>query len=199
MMAPAAVEPNTLVFNGSLTYHANYDAMRYFLAEVFPLIQQQEPGVSLTITGPTSGVDLSGLRLNDGVRLSGYLDDIRPLLASASACVVPIRSGGGTRLKILEAMALGTPVVSTSKGAEGLEVTPGKQILVADEPAEFAAQVICLLRAPALREQLRTRARRLVEQQYDWREIGQRFANLVEETACKTWKDGQRDDQSDSR
>ena len=80
------------------------------------------------------------------------MDDVRCPVAEASGCVVPIRQGGGTRLKILEAMALGTPVVSTSKGAEGLEVTPGHDILIADEPAEFADQVIRLLRDAALRE-----------------------------------------------
>jgi glycosyltransferase involved in cell wall biosynthesis len=174
--------PNALLYNGALTYSANYGAMEFFLAEVYPIIRRQEPGVSLTITGSTSGVDLSGLRLEEGVRLSGYVDDIRPLVAGAWACVAPILHGGGTRLKILEAMALGTPVVATSKGAEGLEVTPGQDILIADEPAEFAAQVLRLLRDANLRERLATNARRLVEQRYDWAGIGQRFVDLVEET-----------------
>ncbi len=177
--------PKTLVFNGALTYSANYDAMQYFLAEIYPLIQEQVPDASLTITGATSGVDLSGLRLSKSVHLSGYVDDVRPLVAGAWACVVPIRQGGGTRLKILEAMALGTPVVATSKGAEGLSVTPNQDILIADEPAEFAAQVVRLLRDPGLRQRLVTSARRLVEQHYDWTPIGQRFVDLVEDVASK--------------
>jgi len=178
----ASVRPNTLIYNGSLTYSANYDAMRYFLAEVYPLIRRQEPGVSLTITGSTVGVDLAGLKLDDSVRLSGYLEDVRPAVASASVCVVPIRQGGGTRLKILEAMALGTPVVATSKGAEGLDVVDGEHLLLADEPMTFADRTVQLLRDPALRQRLAVNARKLVEERYNWAQIGQRFVELVEET-----------------
>jgi len=119
--------------------------------------------------------------LGDGVRLSGYLEDIRPVVAGASVCVAPIRQGGGTRLKILEAMALGTPVVATSKGAEGLDVADGEHILIADGPAEFANRTLQLLRDPALRQRLAYNARRLVEEWYDWGPIGQRFVRLVEE------------------
>jgi glycosyltransferase involved in cell wall biosynthesis len=177
--------PDTLIFNGALTYSANYDAMHYFLAEIHPLIRQQEPAVSLTITGSTSGVNLSGLQLDESTRLSDYVDDIRPLVAAAWVCVVPIHQGGGTRLKILEAMALGTPVVTTSKGAEGLNVTSNHDILIADEPGEFATQVIRLLRDSALRERLATNGRRLVEQHYDWSNIGRRFVDLVEDVASR--------------
>jgi len=172
--------PNALVFNGALTYTANYGAMRYFLAEVYPLIKKRAPDVTLTITGSTAGVNLAGLQLDESVRFSGYVDDVRPLVAGAWACVAPIHQGGGTRLKILEAMALGTPVVATSKGAEGLDVMPSQDILIADEPVEFAAQVVRLLRDPALRQRLVANARCLVEQRYDWKQIGQRFAALVE-------------------
>jgi glycosyltransferase involved in cell wall biosynthesis len=177
--------PNTLIFSGALTYSANYGAMQYFLAEIYPQIQAQVADVSLTITGSTTGVDLSGLRLDGSVALSGYVDDIRALVSGASACVVPIRQGGGTRLKILEAMALGTPIVATSKGAEGLDVTPGDNILIADDPAEFAGQVVRLLRSTSLHDQLAANARRLVEQQYDWEQIGQRFVSLVEDVASR--------------
>jgi len=109
------------------------------------------------------------------------VDDVRLPVAGSAACVAPLRQGGGTRLKILEAMALGTPVVATSKGAEGLGVTPGENILIADEPADFADHVIHVLRDAAQRELLATNARRLVEERYDWIEIGRRFVDLVEE------------------
>jgi len=171
-----------LVYAGALTYGANYDAMRYFLAEIYPLIRAEEPEVSLTITGSTSGVDLSGLRLDASVHFCGYVDDVRPVVAGAWASVVPIREGSGTRLKILEAMALGTPVVSTSKGAEGLSVRVGHDALIVDRPVEFARQVTRLLRSTALREQLAVNGRQLVERAYDWRRIGQRFVALIEET-----------------
>jgi glycosyltransferase involved in cell wall biosynthesis len=176
----AQPRPDSLVYNGALTYSANYDAMRWFLAHVFPRVKQAVPGVTLAITGSTAGVDTAGLALDDTVTLTGYVDDIRCPVAEASACVVPILQGGGTRLKILEAMALGTPVVSTSKGAEGLDVTPGHDILIADEPTEFASQVTRLLSDAALREQVASNARHLVEQRYDWQQIGRRFVGLVE-------------------
>ena len=178
----AQPQPDALVFNGSLTYSANYDAMRWFLAEVYPRIKAQVPGVSLTITGSTHGVDLAGLALDDTVRLTGFVDDVRIPVAEAGVCVVPIRQGGGTRLKILEAMALGTPVVATSKGAEGLDVADGEHLLLADDPEAFARRTVELLGNPALRHDLAANARRLVEDRYDWAAIGQRFVDLVEAT-----------------
>ena len=172
--------PNTLVYNGSLTYSANYDAMRYFLADIYPLIRERVPEARLTITGSTSGVDLDGLGLLDGVRLSGYVDDIRPLVGGSQVCVIPLRQGAGTRIKILEAMALGTPVVSTTKGAEGLDLRDGEHLLLADDPRGFAECVMRLLQDAGLRQRLAASARRLVERQHDWGIIGRQFADLVE-------------------
>ena len=106
------------------------------------------------------------MALDDTVRLTGFVDDVRLPVAEAAVCVVPIRQGGGTRLKILEAMALGTPVVATSKGAEGLDVATGDDILLADDPADFADQVTSAPR-PAQRT-AGANARRLVEDRYDW-------------------------------
>jgi glycosyltransferase involved in cell wall biosynthesis len=175
--------PNTLVYNGALTYDANYDAMQYFLAEIYPIIKAEISDVTLSITGSTQGVNLSGLKLDDSVFLTGYVEDVRPPVATSTACIIPIRQGGGTRLKILEAMALGTPVVSTSKGAEGLDLTPGEHLLTADNPRAFAAQVIRLLRQPDLQQRLARQARQRVEREYDWQKIGQRFVDLVEDIA----------------
>jgi polysaccharide biosynthesis protein PslH len=176
----AKAEPNTLIYPGALTYNANYDAIRYFLAEIYPLLREQIPEISLTITGSTSGVDLSRLQLDSSVQLSGCVADIRPAVSAAGVCVVPIRQGGGTRLKILEAMALGTPVVSTTKGAEGLEVTDGEHIMLADDPLFFAERVRQILRDPAVRGHLVEKARAMVEARYDWEQIGQQFRSLIE-------------------
>jgi glycosyltransferase involved in cell wall biosynthesis len=181
----AQSQPNRLVFNGALTYDANYDAMQFFLAEIHPRIRQGAPGVSLAITGSTVGADLGGLNLDDSVHLTGYVPDVRIPVAEATVCVVPIRQGGGTRLKILEAMALGTPVVATSKGAEGLEVIDGEHLLLADTPQAFADATLRLLGDPALRARLVASARRLVEARYDWTQIGGRFVALVEETVIR--------------
>ena len=168
-------EANTLIFNGALTYSANYDAMQYFLTEIYPLIKQRLPEVSLRITGCTEGVAVKQLAIDDSVTLTGYVDDIRPLVAGSTACVVPLRTGGGTRLKILEAMALGTPVVATSKGAEGLDVQHGEHLLIADEPQAFAEQAVHLLQDTGLRAQLAASARKLVETKYDWQAIGRKL------------------------
>lgn len=181
----AEVQPHTLIYNGALTYSANYDAMRTFLAEIYPRIRQELPDVSLSITGSTKGVDLSALPLDESVHLTGYVEDIRLPVAASAVCVVPLRQGGGTRLKILEAMALGTPVVATSKGAEGLEAVDGEHLLLADDPAAFAAATLRLLREPALRARLAANARRLVEARYDWSHIGASFVDLVEHACHK--------------
>ena len=173
-------EAGRLVYSGALTYSANFDAVKYFLAEIFPLIRSQQPHARLDITGSTQGVDLDELRLDEHTRLTGFVEDIRPVVGGAWVCVVPLRQGSGTRLKILEAMALGTPVVSTSKGAEGLEVTHEENILVADQPEEFAAQVLRLLGDSDLRNRLSIKGRLLVEQRYSWQRIGKDFCSFVE-------------------
>ena len=175
-----------LVYNGALTYSANYDAMRYFTSAIYPLIRQCVPDVSLTITGSTAGVPLSGLLLDESVNLSGYVEDIRPFVAGSTVCVVPLRQGGGSRLKILEAMALGTPLVATTKGAEGLDVVHDEHLLIADDPHSFAEATVLLLRDAGLRHRLAANARGLVEERYDWREIGARFVDLVEETVTRS-------------
>jgi polysaccharide biosynthesis protein PslH len=173
---------DTLVFNGSLTYAANLEAIRWFIVEVWPLIQQKRPGTRLAITGNTDGLDLSWLAGDPSITLTGYLEDVRPVVAQSWLAVAPLRSGGGTRLKILEAMALGTPVTATSKGAEGLDVTPDKNILIADNPDDFALQCLRVLDSTSLRSTLAGEARHLVEQNYDWAMIGEKFCELVELT-----------------
>ncbi len=173
---------DTLVFNGSLTYAANLEAIRWFVAEVWPLIQQKRPGTRLAITGNTDGLDLSWLAGDPSITLTGYLEDVRPVVAQSWLAVAPLQSGGGTRLKILEAMALGTPVTATSKGAEGLDVTPDKNILIADNPDDFALQCLRVLDSTSLRNTLAGEARQLVEQYYDWAMIGKKFCELVELT-----------------
>ena len=178
---PGLVEaiPYTLVYNGSLTYSANFDAVEFFLARIMPNIIEQFPQTRLYVTGSTQGVNISGLQSRDHLELTGYLNDIRPTVASAWACVVPLRIGGGTRLKILEAMALGTPVIATSKGIEGLDVTPEQDCLIASDPDTFADQVIRLLQDPVLRKRLVSNGRKLVEQKYSWLSIGKEFENLI--------------------
>lgn len=176
-----APQPDTLVYPGALTYSANFDAMEFFLGQVFVLIQARQPETVLRITGKTDGVPVERLPLRDGVVLTGYLDDVRPTVAQSWVCVVPLRLGGGTRLKILEAMALGTPVVSTSKGAEGLDVTPGEDILIADTAAEFADAVLQLLNDRVLRTKLAIKGQQLVTQKYGWDRIARKLDRFLGE------------------
>lgn len=180
----AKPQPDTLVFSGALNYHANYEAMRFFLAEVYPLIRSVLPNIRLRITGSVEGVDLSALLLDESVTFTGFVDDIRPEIAGAWVSVVPIRSGGGTRIKIVEAMALGTPIVSTTKGAEGIAARHGEHLLLADDPATFADYTVRLLQDIDLRQHLTAHARQLVETSYDWSSIGRQFVTTVEQTVA---------------
>ena len=171
-------EPYQLIFSGSFRYFANHDAMVWFLDQIYPLIQARIPEVQLIITGDRANLPLPKAK---GVTLTGYVPEIKPYIANASISIVPIRLGGGTRLKILEAMALGTPVVSTSKGAEGLDVETGVHLFLADNPGEFAGAVINLLQNPELCSKISTNAQQLVEEKYNWATMMPRFLKLVEQ------------------
>ena len=136
---PANNASPTLLFIGNMGYSPCVDAMLYFCREIFPLIRQAVSGVELWIVGKEPLPEV--LRLNsDGVHVTGQVEDVIPYYKQSAVCVVPLRSGGGTRLKILEAMALGRPVVSTTIGCEGLEVVDGQHLLIADKPANFAGR-----------------------------------------------------------
>ena len=172
--------PNTLIFTGSFRYHANYEAMVWFLEEVFPLILVQIPDVQLTITGDHAN---KLLPMQKNVSLVGYVDDIQSLIAASSVSIVPLLAGGGTRLKILEAMALFTPVVSTTKGAEGISAHHGSNILIADTPEAFAASVIRLLQNPEFGQSVAKDAYRLVSEHYNWLIVMPRFVDLAEKVA----------------
>jgi len=160
----------TIVYPGCIDFHANRDAMRYFVGEILPAIRARHPGIRLRITGEaTQAQRREANPANDrSVEFTGFVPDVRPIVACSAVCVVPLRVGGGTRVKILEAMALGTPVVSTSKGAEGLPLVAGREALVTDTPASFADAVCRLLEESDLRSSIRENALRLVQRQFDW-------------------------------
>lgn len=181
---PDSLEPDSLIYSGALTYQANFEAVEYFLREIYPAILARRPKVKLYITGRTEGVPLEQLLHREQVVFTGYLQDIRPLLSRCWANVVPLVTGGGTRLKILESLAAGTPVVSTTKGVEGLELVPGRDLLIADAPADFAEAVLRMLDDRPLREQLASHGRAVVAANYDWQPIAQRFVSFIEETVA---------------
>jgi hypothetical protein len=173
-------QPRTLIYPGSITYGANLDAVRFFLGDIFPRVRAARHGVTFTVTGRHEGVAIGRL-VQDGVRFAGFVPDIRRAVARSAICVVPLRQGGGTRLKILEAMALGTPVVSTSKGAEGLDVRHGEHLLIADDPETFAGHVTDLIDTPLRARALAANARRLIAERYTWSRLGLQLEQVLEE------------------
>jgi glycosyltransferase involved in cell wall biosynthesis len=168
---------NHLIFSGSFRYIANYQAVVWFLEKVYPLILKSVSDTQLLITGDHADLPLP---MTTNVHLTGHVEDIKSLIASCDVSIVPIWSGGGTRLKILEAMALGTPIVSTSKGAEGLLAVDGNSILIADEPERFASAVIRLLQDRQFSQQLASNAFQLVKERYDWAQIMPGFLQMIE-------------------
>ena len=163
----SAEDPNLLVFFGALNYHPNVDGVSFFLREILPRVKSRRPGLKLQILGQNPPRDIVA-RATDGVELTGLVEDVRPYIARAAVVVAPIRIGGGTRFKILEAMAMGKAVVSTTVGAEGIEVRDGVDILLADEAEAFAAQVDRLLTDAGLRRAMGAAARSLIEHRYSW-------------------------------
>ncbi len=173
-----------LIFTGSFSFTPNFDAMAWFVREVLPALREEVPGIELVITGDHGGRTLPDM---DGVTLTGMVDDVRPWIASATVSLAPIFTGGGSRLKILEAMALRTPVVATSKGAEGLAVESGKHLLIADSADGFRRAVVGLLGAEEERWTLADNAYSLVRDQYDSAVVHRQLSELIAEiTATDT-------------
>jgi sugar transferase (PEP-CTERM/EpsH1 system associated) len=174
--APAGPDPDaaspaasrTLVFTGSMDWLPNEDAMLFFCRDILPLIRAEEPDVTLAIVGRAPTPAVRRLGLAPGILVTGRVDDVRPSMRESAVYVVPLRIGGGTRLKIFEAMAMSKAVVSTAVGAEGLPVTAGEHLMLADEPRAFARSVVRLLRDLPRRRGLEQAARQLVVSRYDW-------------------------------
>ncbi len=181
-------DQNSVIYTGALTYHANFDAMTYFVREILPLIQEGIPDIELKITGNYDGVPVDIFTENQAVTLTGYVADIRPYVSNSWLSVVPLRVGGGTRLKILESLTLGTPVVSTPKGAEGLDLTPGQDLIIAQSARDFADAVIRLSKDKELRQKLSQNGRHTVAAKYDWQQIGDRLNQYVEKIVFRDGK-----------
>ena len=174
--------PGRVVFVGTLSYYPNHDGLLFFLREVMPLVRRLHPSARLEIVGTSPSADLLRFAAHD-VTFTGFVEDVRPHLARASVVIAPLRIGGGTRLKILEAMAMAAPVVSTSLGAEGLAVTSGRELILADTAEAFASETVRVLRDDALGEKLGRAGRRLVETSYDWRASARVLEDLYRRVA----------------
>ncbi|PSF36242.1 hypothetical protein C7H19_13625 [Aphanothece hegewaldii CCALA 016] len=171
---------NTMIFVGTMGYAPNVDAILYFCAQIFPDIQQQLSNTKLFIVGNHPKPEICQLASSKNIIVTGAVPDIIPYYQQSQVSIVPLRAGGGTRLKILEAMALGKAVVSTSLGCEGLQVIHKKHIMIADTPLEFVRHTIELLTNKELREKIAKNARQLVEVQYDWSKISQKLMTVDE-------------------
>jgi sugar transferase (PEP-CTERM/EpsH1 system associated) len=190
--SPGASDPDsrTLVFTGSMDWLPNEDAMAFFCREVLPLIRAEEPDVTLSIVGRAPTPAVKRLAEDAGVHVTGRVDDVRPYMKDAAVYIVPLRIGGGTRLKIFEAMAMGKAVVSTTVGAEGLPVTNGEHVLLADEPRELCRAVVRLLRDVDRRRQLERAARTLVVERYDWSAVAGELETALERVALRQAQGG---------
>jgi glycosyltransferase involved in cell wall biosynthesis len=176
-------QANEIAFIGTTHVDANRDGLIYFMEEIFPLIERDLPDVTLKIVGgsPPPEITVYGQRSN--VEVTGFVEDVRTYMQRAKALIVPLRSGGGTRLKILEGLSYGVPTVSTSIGAEGLELIDDEHILLADTPEQFAAQVVRLANDPDLQERLRLSGRQFVEHHYSWQAVGRQLQHYLEQHA----------------
>lgn len=178
--APPSDE-RSLVFVGSIDWEPNADAIRYFVASIYPLIKRAIPEIRLTVVGRRPPEDIIAMAKQDAsMTVTGTVDDVRPYVRKAGLVVVPIRFGGGTRLKVLEAFAMGKAVVSTSLGSEGIAYIDGENILIADSSADFAAMVVRGLNDDALRRKVGAAALTLAQTNYSWQTIQKKIRMTAE-------------------
>ena len=175
-----AIDADSLVFFGAINYFPNADGVMYFADEVFPTVRRRRPDASFRVIGPGASPEVLE-RQRNGVEIVGMVDDVNPYIDRAAVVVVPLRIGGGTRLKIVEALSKGKPVVSTRLGAEGLDVIDGKHLLLADEPQEFADQVERVLADADLARRLGAAGRALMEDRYSWGTITRQLEHFYNE------------------
>lgn len=184
--APEQPGPPRLLFTGTMSYLPNYQGISWFAREVWPLVREQVPEAVLDVVGKGPPEDVLALDGRDGISVHGFVDSMAPFFARTHAVVVPILAGAGIRVKIVEAMSAGRPIVSTSLGCEGLlGLEDGRHLLVADEPRAFADAAARLLREPALRRDMAATARELAERSYDWRPLGDHLEQVLRDAASR--------------
>jgi glycosyltransferase involved in cell wall biosynthesis len=169
----------TLIFAGGMNWYPNLDAMLYFADEIWPRLKERRATIKMIIIGQSPPRRLRKLSEEDrNFVVTGFVDDVRPYFGQASIYVCPIRDGGGTRLKILDALSSGLPIVATSVAAEGIKVTPRKNIIIANTSEEFIKEILHLIEDQELRRQLSAEGRCLAEKEYSWSIIGERLNKL---------------------
>jgi glycosyltransferase involved in cell wall biosynthesis len=176
-----AEAPRHLVFSGAMDWYPNEDAILFFIADILPSIRQQIHDVTITVVGRNPSARLRAASECAGVRITGTVEDVRSFIDEGSVYVVPLRIGGGTRLKIFEALSMGKAVVSTTVGAEGLPLVDGQHFVRADAPEDFSRAVVSLLRDPDRRQSLGSAGRKLVNDHYSWSSVARDFEAKCEE------------------
>lgn len=177
---------NRLIFAGRMDQYSNVDAIMEFCRNVWPLVKEKFPKMRFSIIGNNPPQKLLDMARNDErIEVLGYVDDVRPYFAGASISICPIRDGGGTRLKILDAMAMGMPIISTTIGCEGIDVSPGKDVLIANTPEEYVNSISKLNNDDFLRENLSNYARIKVENKYSWNIIGLKLNKYYQDSVYK--------------
>jgi glycosyltransferase involved in cell wall biosynthesis len=166
--SPGVLPPRSLVFTGTMDYRPNVDAVLWFARRVYPLIQKSVPDVQFYVVGRRPHARIAPLSEQPGIVVTGSVPDTRPYISGAAVYVVPLRSGGGTRLKVLEAMAMHCPIVSTTMGCDGFPVVSGREVILADEPESFAQEVIDLLLDSGRRHELGQTGFEFAATYYDW-------------------------------
>jgi glycosyltransferase involved in cell wall biosynthesis len=177
--ADVVTEASHLLFAGSMDWMPNIDGVLWFMRDVFPIIRHRLPQCSLTIAGRRPAASIRALARDPQIRVTGTVEDMRPYLWSSGVSIVPLRIGSGTRLKIYEAMAAGIPIISTTIGAEGLEVASPDNIRLADSPDAFAVDCVHLLTDSKARSRQVTAALRLVRERFTWKEVAARFEEIL--------------------
>lgn len=175
LLQPIKRQPNShnIMTLGTLSYPPNADGIRWFLQEIFPLIQQQIPDVTLTVIGKNPPADFVQMAEQSAgaIEVTGYVDDLTPYMEAAALMVVPVRAGSGMRVRLLEAFARAMPAVTTTIGLEGIDAKADKEILLADDPQSFAAATVNLLNDTDLQDRLAKNGRKLALARYDWRAV----------------------------
>jgi glycosyltransferase involved in cell wall biosynthesis len=180
--APVDRNPNSrdVLFLGTMYWPPNVDCVHYFYSEILPIVRKSVPDCTFTIAGQRPEKSVVALGGDPAVQVTGYVDDVREVAANCGAFVVPLQAGSGVRVKILNAMSMGLPVVSTMVGAEGIEAVDGRHLLIADGPEQFAQAVVRVLSDPELASTLGRNARQLACEKYSWETVGTRALELYE-------------------
>ena len=180
------IDPNMVLFTGTISYYPNTEGILWFYKNIWPLIKEKNPQATFCIAGKAPPPEVQAIADSDeSVTATGMVDDMRDYYNKAAVVVVPLRVGGGTRLKILEGMAMSKAIISTSVGAEGIEHTDGEDILLKDTPEDFSNAVVSVMNDTALRQRLEKGGRDLVEAKYDWRAVTDKLSDVFEQAVIK--------------